>query len=361
MGCGLKLGALFWRLGRYEEGRAALREAAELAPATAPLLAARCHRWLGQLEIEDCRDEEAWAALGRAEAILQGRPDQGSDDWVESWLGVELTRSNLHYWRAEVERQAAVLSRIQPLVESRARPWQKAEFEVHMAGQRWRAGRFVVDDDIVAEVTAARSMAAEAGLDLENFHWHTLGFVLLLHGDLVQATLELDGALAAARRAGDGSLELAGLAFLAWAHLRGGDVAGVKHVLDESAGLLSGTFPTSGMVRAMAVWVAWKEGRVDEVEPLAEDALSRWRRCIVRYPFCWICLWPLIAARLAGGRDEDAMAAARDLVSPPQMRLPARLEAMVISAVAAWGASQHSVAVSRLKTALTLAEKLNFI
>ena len=129
-----------------------------------------------------------------------------------------------------------------------------------MAGQRWRAGRFVVDDDIVAEVTAARSMAAEAGLDLENFHWHTLGFVLLLHGDLVQATLELDGALAAARRAGDGSLELAGLAFLAWAHLRGGDVAGVKHVLDESAGLLSGTFPTSGMVRAMAVWVAWKRG-----------------------------------------------------------------------------------------------------
>ena len=55
------------------------------------------------------------------------------------------------------------------------------------------------------------------------------------------------------------------------------------------------------------------------------------------------------------------MAAARDLVSPPQMRLPARLEAMVISAVAAWGASQHSVAVSRLKTALTLAEELNFI
>ena len=60
---------------------------------------------------------------------------------------------------------------------------------------------------------------AEAGLNEEAFHWHTLGFLLVLHGDLVEARAELEGALAAARRAGDKSLELANLVFLAWAAL----------------------------------------------------------------------------------------------------------------------------------------------
>jgi tetratricopeptide (TPR) repeat protein len=140
----VKLGSLFWRLGRYGEGRAALREAAELAPGTEPLLAAQCRRWLGQLEIEDCRDAEALACLDSAEAILQGSPDKGSDNWVEAWLDLQLSRSNLHYWRDEHRSQAALLSRIQPLVDSRAGPWQRADFYMHLAGQRWRAARFAV-------------------------------------------------------------------------------------------------------------------------------------------------------------------------------------------------------------------------
>lgn len=113
VGLRVKLGSLYWRLGSYGEGRAALREAVEIVPEAAPLLAARCHRWLGQLEIEDCCDAEALACLDAAEAILQGLPENGSDDWVEAWLEVQLSRSNLHYWRNETDLQAALLSRIQ--------------------------------------------------------------------------------------------------------------------------------------------------------------------------------------------------------------------------------------------------------
>ena len=183
----LKLGALFWRLGRYGEGRGALQEAAELVPGGAPLLAARSYRWLGQLEIEDCRDEEALVALDAAEKVLESCSDKDADDWVEAWLDVQLSRSNLHYWRAETGLQAAVLARVRPLVEAHAGPRQKADFGIHIAGQRWRSNRFIVDEGIVADVRSARALFLTTGDNPENFHWQPLGFVLLLHGDLTQA------------------------------------------------------------------------------------------------------------------------------------------------------------------------------
>jgi tetratricopeptide (TPR) repeat protein len=358
----VKLGSLYWRLGCYDEGRAALREAAELVPDTETLLAARCHRGLGQLEIEDCRDAEAVASLDAAEATLQSVSDKGSDAWVEAWLDVQLSRSNLHYWRNECDLQAALLSRVQPLVDNRAGPWQRADFYVHVAGQRWRAARFAVDESILDDVRAARSIVADAGLHLEAFHWQTFGFVLLLHGDMSAARAELEGALAVARRAGDSSLELASLTFLAWACLRQHDVSGVKQMIEQSSGLLrTDAFPTSGMMRAMSSWVAWKEERFDDVEHITRDALERWRPRLVRYPFTWICLWPLIAVRLARGRDEEAMTAARDMVNPPQMRLPGPLEIQVGSALSAWDAGRRGLAVRRLGKALQVAEELSFV
>ena len=123
--CGLKFGALFWRLGDYREGRAALGQAAARSPAGAPLLEARCYRWLGQLEIEDCRDEDAFAALDKAEEVLQACSDKNSDAWVENWLDLQLSRSNLHYWRSETERQGQVLERARPVVEAARRGVEK--------------------------------------------------------------------------------------------------------------------------------------------------------------------------------------------------------------------------------------------
>ena len=360
--CGLKLGALFWRLGRYSEGREALLEAGELVPPGDYLLAARCHRWLGQLEIEDGRDTEALAALDQAEAVLHASPVQTSDEWVEAWLDVQLSRSNLHWWRNEPDLQAALLERIRPMAETRAGLLQKADFYVHLVGPRIRARRFVVDDSILAEVRAARSMVVGASKQHEGFHWQTLGFDLLLHGDIQAAQTELNGALVAVRRSGDRSLELACLAFLAWAHLRQGEIGGVKQMIEESTGLMAAnTFPASGMMRAMEAWVAWKEERLDDVERLAREALDCWQPYVARYPFCWICLWPLIGVRLAARRHAEAVEAARDLVNPDQMRLPMPLEALVVGGISAWDAGRPSLAVKRLREALYLAGQLNLV
>ncbi len=313
----LKLGALFWRLGDYSEGRAALGEAAARSPAGAPLLEARCYRWLGQLEIEDCRDEDAFAALDKAEEVLQACSDKNTDDWVENWLDLQLSRSNLHYWRNETQLQGTGPRRARPVVEARAGPWKKADYAVHVAGNRWRARRFAVDDKTIEDVTAARQVVADAGLKIEEFHWHTLGSLLLLYGDLGKARRELEGALDAARRAGDKSLELANLVFLAWSHLRQHDVAGTEKIVQAGSELVrSRTFPSAGMVKALQSWVEWKLGCAAQAERTAIEALDQWRPNMVRYPFCAICLWPLIAVRLAEGRHAAAVEAARELLRP---------------------------------------------
>ena len=357
----LKLGTLFWRLGDYSEGRAALGEAAARSPAGAPLLEARCYRWLGQLEIEDCRDEDAFAALDKAEEVLQACSEKNSDDWVENWLDLQLSRSNLHYWRNETELQGQVLERARPVVEARAGPWKKADFAVHVAGNRWRARRFAVDDKTIEDVTAARQVVADAGLKIEEFHWHTLGSLLLLYGDLAKARTELEGALDAARQAGDKSLELANLVFLAWAHLRQHDVAGTEKIVQAGSELVrSRTFPSAGMVKALQSWVEWKLGRAAQAERAAIEALDQWRPNMVRYPFCAICLWPLIAVRLAEGRHAAAVEAASELLRPPQMRFPGELEADVALAISAWDNGDAPAAVQALKRALNLAQELRF-
>ncbi len=356
----LKLGALFWRLGRYDEGRAALQEAAQRVPSGAHILEAQCFRALGQLEIEDCRDADAFAALDKAEEIMESCADKEADDWVENWLALQLSRGNLHYWRAESELHTRLLRRIEPLVKARAGAWQRADFDIHIAGQRWRDRRFVADQITVDSVRATRKMVAEAGLNDEEFHWHTLGFVLVLQGDLIGARTELEGALAASRRAGDKSLELANLVFLAWAHLRQHDIAEVKEMALLGNEIVRGReYPTAAMVKALLSWVAWKEGRCAEAEQLAVAALEQWRPNLVRYPFCWICLWPLVATRLADGRHEAAFEAARELVQPDQMRLPDDLEAAVRSALLARDSGDPSAAKD-LREALRLAGRLGF-
>jgi hypothetical protein len=192
--------------------------------------------------------------------------------------------------------------------------------------------------------------------------WHTLGFLLVLHGDLVEAQAELEGALGAARRAGDKSLELANLVFLAWAHLRRHDLPAVKEITSSAGELVRARrFPSASMVKALQSWVAWKEGRSAETERLALEALAQWRPTIVRYPFCSICLWPLIAVRAADGRLDQAVAAARELVLAPQMRLPDELEVSVQHAISAWETSDRSATAERLAQALAVAEKLGFL
>ena len=359
----LKLGDIFLRTGRLAEARPALQEAASLSFHSAPVLAARAYCSLGQVETGDHRHEEAFAALDAAAELLEASADKNADDWVGTWLDVQFALAGVHYWRNEPELQAAVLARVRPVVEARGTARQKTHFYTSVGIQRFRASRYLVDESILADVRSGWAAAVEGGLENEFYVARfEVGFALLWRGDLIGAQAELEGALAVTRRAGDKPMELRCLTYLACARLRQHDVAAVKEMAPQNEELARAfVFPEYvGMARAMLSWVTWKEGRFAEAELLGQEALEKWRTGAAHYPFYWVALWPLMAVRHAGGRYEEAVAAARELLSPDQMRLPLELETTVDSAVAAWDSRQPEVARDRLGRALRLAELLDF-
>ncbi len=121
------------------------------------------------------------------------------------------------------------------------------------------------------------------------------------------------------------------------------------------------------MAYAMRSWMAWKEGDGNKVEELAAEAIERWQVMGARwgtseyhYPFRWVCLWPVIAVRLARRDDGQAFVAVQQLLRNPQMRMPRELETMLEAVVAAWEIGNPSRAVEQLTQALELAEQLGF-
>jgi hypothetical protein len=115
------------------------------------------------------------------------------------------------------------------------------------------------------------------------------------------------------------------------------------------------------MAKASLAWLAWREGLFAEVEERAEEALSLWAKTTGWQPLHWICLWPLIAVRLASGHVLEAVDASRQLLEPSQQRLPDELEPVVEAARAAWDSGSPEVARAKLAQAVELAERLRYL
>jgi hypothetical protein len=96
------------------------------------------------------------------------------------------------------------------------------------------------------------------------------------------------------------------------------------------------------------------------VVKLAREALELWAATVVSYSWYWLCLWPLVAVRVASGQVGEAVEAARQLLPAPQQRLPAELESAVEMAITAWEDGDTRCAEERLGKAVELAERLRY-
>ena len=142
----LKLGRLAWRSGHFEDSRAAFERAAGLASADAVLVAARSLCLLAAVETAGHRHEAALGALEAAEEKLRAWPDQGSDEWAEI-LGRRPAAAQPPPLLAQRTRGSGTGPRAaRPVVESRSKPRQKADFYGAVTTQRVRASRYLIDD-----------------------------------------------------------------------------------------------------------------------------------------------------------------------------------------------------------------------
>ncbi len=113
--------------------------------------------------------------------------------------------------------------------------------------------------------------------------------------------------------------------------------------------------------KAVAAWLAWQDGRPDEVLRLAAEIESLDLTNVGSAAMHkWICLFPVLAVRLAAGATAEAVAAARLIIDPSQQLLPDDLTGVLSAACASWDEGDQARAAQHLTDALDVARARDF-
>jgi len=358
-----KLIEVLWHTGRHDEARDVLHEAISLVHPDDPFQAARLYYFLGRVEVADRRLEAALAAFHAADELLGSHPEDQDQAALDLWFDIQLEGlAQVHYWRDEPDRVGAVLATARPMLEARGGPVHRQAFYHALVLWQLTESRHFIDEETVTNSRAALA-AAEEGCGQFEIGWRVflLGFCLLWHGDLAGAEDKLQAALAIGERNGEVVMQTLSLCYLNLTALRRHDAAAVASLAPQAIEAADAALrPEYGaMAKASLAWLAWREGRFAEVEARAQEALASWRTS-VWHPFHWICLWPLIAVYLAADRTAEAIDASRQLLVPPQQRLPDELESAVQLAIAAWDSGEAQLAGLRLAEAVELAQRFRY-
>jgi tetratricopeptide (TPR) repeat protein len=358
-----KLAQVLGHTGRHEEARKMMHEAIGLADGHGSFQRARLHNILGQLEQVNRRLAAAQAAYSAAEELLGSHPAEQDQATVDLWLDIQLAGlAQVHYWQDQAGRVLAVLARARPVVEARGGPAQKQAFYQALVIGQLTERRHRVDNEILANAVVALAAAKESGgLLVIGGRVFELGWCLLFYGDLSGAEERLTEALGIAERMGETGLRMMSLCYLTVNALRRHDTGAVAYLAPQAieAANAEDRPEYAAMGTASLAWLAWREGRIADVEPRAEEALESWTTA-VWHPFHWICLWPLIAVHLGRSRTAEAIDFSRQLLVAPQQRLPDALESAVQTAIAGWDSGEAQLAAQRLGDALELAQRLRY-
>ncbi len=316
-----KLANVLWRIARRDAAKDAFRAALGLAGSLDPLQRAHLYTRLGRLELTQLRYEAATEAFDAAAALLGDDPDSMDDATADQWLEMMLDgRADMHVMRFEPDLTLAILEQARPVLEARGTPARRYVFYRLFTQQRVFRNRFRFDDADIASLRRSVEIAEHTG-EAKDLGYATqfLGWALWLHGDQAEAAEQIAKALAMAERIGETFLRGTALLWLTLTAVRRHDIEEVRALLPRAAAA-AGAAPAgeSGNhvpgVIAVQAWLAWQDGRPDDVIRLSGQIAELDLTSIAsgaRYQW-WVCLFPLLAAHLdrrirrRGGRRRPA-------------------------------------------------------
>jgi predicted ATPase/DNA-binding SARP family transcriptional activator len=360
-----KLANVLWRTGRRGAARNAFTEALRLAGEDGMLRRAHLLIRLGRLEEADGRHEEAWAAWDAAEDLLGENPGERDTTTARMWLELMVDGRACQYtYQNQPERALATLAAVRPVLEIVGLPATRWSFYLHLVMARVMRNGYQASGEDLADLR--RGLAAAMHSEEEKDAGYAtcyLGQFLWLLGDLAQAREYLERSLAMAERIGESTLLGKSLLALVLTALRRHDAEEVRALLPRvlAAADVMGSAEYLAGARACQAWLAWQDGRRDDVLSLAgefgalmEPAQDPWAY------YGLVHLWPLVAAHLDAGDLAAAITAVRDLPrhAPP---LPAHLQEILTAATTAWDSGATQSAAAHLTTALTQARTLNYL
>jgi len=357
-----RLANVLWRTGRSEEAKDEYRAALRLGDQVDPLLRAHLYTRLGRLELTSPDYEAAMADFDAAEALLGDHP--GDDEaTADQWLEIMIDgRADVHVMRFEPDLARDVLEAARPALEAYGTPARRYVFDRLYTQQRLLRNRFLVDDADLARLRSSLQMAEHTGEGKDlGYATHFLGWALWLHGDLEEARRQMQTGHDMAERMGETFLRAVSLLWLTLTALRAHDTDEVRALLPKAVEAVGNADnPWAGVLSCQA-WLAWQDGRPDEVIRLADELEHTLLTTVgIAAAFQWVYLFPLIAARLQAGGLEAAITAASRLLDPAQQALPGDLTAALKDAAKAWGEGAPKAATRHLEDALRLARDLHY-
>ena len=281
-------------------------------------------------------------------------------------LGAAQSLAQLYLHLREPELARAVLSAARPVLEANGSASEQRIFYRYLAWQHALERQWRIDEQVIETALLAVASAKEAGEDADTYRekgpataWATLflGWFLLLRGGLDEAKEQLVSSLSLADRSGDLILRAFCLSNLAGVALRRHDKNAVRSLAPraEAAGEVVHLTTVVGAAKACLAWLAWQDGRSQDIVVLANEAgeLFRTPLGLATRACKWLYIWPLVAVRLQEGRVTQAVTAARELLDPLQRRLPDELQSIIESACLSWDRGEADVATGSLEKPLS--------
>jgi tetratricopeptide (TPR) repeat protein len=190
-----------------------------------------------------------------------------------------------------------------------------------------------------------------------------LGFCYLWAGKFDPAEKWLSDALRLTEKTGDTVLQSRCLTYLTVIHRRRGQIDGARRYAEQS---LSSATTTSmveyiGMAKGNLAWAHLRNGDVAAAFEQACAGVEKLRETPQGHILLWVALWPLIGAALAREQIGEVTKHMEQLLIPPQMAIPADLEAQMRAAVDAWKKNNQSEANLHLKKVADLAREIGYL
>lgn len=370
-----KLANVLWRTAHRAEARDAFGAALRQVDEADVLFRAHLLTRYGRLEMAENRGAAAMKAFGTAEALLApllapllaGDTAAADDETVDQWLELMVDgRADLLAISGQEDLGLATLRAVQPVLEARGSPARKTSFYHVLGTARVLRNRYRVDDTDLANLRLAAAAATESEEKDLGYATFFVGWGLLLHGDLTAAQEYLENALALAERIGEAILVSECLVNLSFTAVRRHDTEAARSLVHRAQAAAVATTGFSLPVEATAcrAWLAWQDGRPEEVIALAAQIVAENRTTYHapegHSPHNWVYLWPLIATHLDAGNVEAAAGAAGRLLDPGQLRFPDPLDAALTAACTAWSQGDLATTASTLKAALAQAQHLHY-
>jgi eukaryotic-like serine/threonine-protein kinase len=327
-----ELGATLDVMAHHTKARDAYEAALASASDAALVTRARLLRKIGITLGSEDRFDEAMRCYAQAKRLLDEEALRDQPWWSE-WLDVQMEQMWIHYQADRWEDMADLATRLQPAVEHHGAAAQRVGFFRCLGAMVLRRDRYVVDDEEAIGYARKAFAAAETSEDmvLLGHACFMLGFILLWHGDSVDAEENMRRALSIWERTGDVAGKAACQVYLTLIARRAGDVELVRQQATRAleSATLANAVQYVGAAKANLAWVALREGQRGEAEQLGRQALDCWAPLANAYGLRWQAIWPLLWLALERDDLAEAKALADQLLAHSQQLPPTDLRPLL--------------------------------